>query len=61
MDWLSVNHVMIICSKKSIMFPPMPIKHVKPICLLLNSVKVGSYETDNQEYVLLMVSDVEFK
>ena len=52
---------MINCSRKSIMFPPMPTEPVKPICLFLNSVKVGSSEIDNQEYVLLMVSDVEFK
>ena len=58
-DWFSANHAMINCSRKSIMLPPMPVKPVKSICLLLSSIRVGSCETDNQGYVLLMTSDVE--
>ena len=59
MDWLSANHAMINCFEKSIMLPPIPVELVEPICLFLNSVKVGSSESDNQGYVLLMESDVE--
>ena len=50
---------MINCSKKSIVLPPMPVKLVESICLFFNFVKVGNSESDNQRYVLLMVSDVE--
>ena len=52
---------MINYSKKSIMLPHIPVKLVESICLFLNSVKVGSCETDNQGYVLLMTNDVELE
>ena len=61
MDWLSANRAMINCSEKSIMLLPMPVEPVEPICLFLNSIKVGSHEFDNQGYVLLMASNVELE
>ena len=36
-------------------------KTVEYICLFLNSVRIGSSESDNQGYVLLMASDVELE
>ena len=47
MDWLSANHAMINCSKKSVVLPPLPIQPVKSVCLFLNSIKVRSSESDN--------------
>ena len=43
------------------MLPSMPVNPVESVCLFLNSVEVGSYEIDNQGYVLLMASDMELK
>ena len=60
-DWLSTNHAMINCSEKSIVLPPIPMKTIESICLFLNSIGIGSSESDNQGYVLLMVSDVELE
>ena len=61
MDWLLANRAMINCSEKSIVLPPIPMKTVEPICLFLNSIRIGSSESDNQGYVLLMASDVELE
>ena len=47
MDLLSANHTVINCFKKSIVLPLMLVKPIEPACLFLNSVRVGSYMTDN--------------
>ena len=60
-DWLLVNCVIINCYEKSIMLPPIPVELIQPVCLFLNSVKVGSNESNNQGYVPLMASDVELE
>ena len=41
------------------MLPPMLVKFIESVYLFLNFVEIGSFETNNQGYVLLMVSDVE--
>ena len=58
MDWLSANRAMINCSEKSIM---LPLILTELVCLFLNSIKVGSSESGNQGYVLLMTSDMELE
>ena len=60
-DWLLANHAMINCFENPIVLPSMPIEPIESICLSLSSVRVQRYESDKQEYVLLMVSDVELK
>ena len=52
---------MINYSKKSIVLPSMPVEPIESICLFLSFVKERSCESDNQEYVLLMASDVELE
>ena len=61
MDWLSTSHAMINYSEKFFMLPPIPKKFVESIYLFLNYVKVGSRESDDQGYVLLMASEVELE
>ena len=61
MDWLSANHAMINCSEKSIVLPPTPIKPIELVSVFLNSIRIGSSESDNQGYVLLMTSEVELE
>ena len=61
MNWLSDNRAMRNYSEKSIVVPFMLVKLVESICLFLSFVKVGSCESDNQKYVLLIASDVELE
>ena len=49
---------MINYSEKFVVLPPMPVEFV---CLFLSSVKVGSSESNNWGYVLLMENYVKLK
>ena len=43
------------------MLAPVPVELIEYVCLFLISIKVGSSESDDQGYVLLMASDVELE
>ena len=47
MDLLLTNHSMINYFEKPIVLSPIPVEPVESVCLFLNSVKVGSIESDN--------------
>ena len=57
--WLSANYAII--NRSDLLCFPLCLLSLLPVYLFLNSIKVGSYATDNQGYTLLMASDVELE
>ena len=56
MDWLSANYVMLDCPEKSIVSPSIPAESVG---LSLKPIVLYCCKTENQEYILVSVSEVE--